>query len=204
MPAADSALVSKLLTDHLDVVRLLAGQADGIAEAGGRLVETLRAGGKIMLCGNGGSAADAQHIAAELVGRFETSRRGLPALALTTDTSILTSVGNDYGFDAVFSRQVEAWARPGDCLIAISTSGNSRNVLLAVETARGLGCHCIGLLGGDGGTIAGIVDQALIAPTRHTARVQECHGLIGHIWCAQIDSSNLTTPQNAHDQTAGQ
>lgn len=189
MPAADTALVAQLLTDHLAVVRLLEDQAEAIAAAGQRLADTLAGGGKILLCGNGGSAADAQHIAAELVGRFETSRRGLPALALTTDTSILTSVGNDYGFEAVFARQVEAWARPGDCLIAISTSGNSGNVLRAVEAARAAGCHCIGLLGGDGGALAGQVDQAVIAPARQTARVQECHGLIGHIWCAQIDAA---------------
>jgi D-sedoheptulose 7-phosphate isomerase len=182
-------LVAQLMTDHLDVVHSLQGLADPIARAGERLAETLRGGGKVMLCGNGGSAADAQHIAAELVGRFETSRRGLPAMALTTDSSILTSVGNDYGYEAVFARQVEAWARPGDCLVAISTSGNSRNVLLAVAAARAVGCHCIGLLGGEGGALAAVVDQAIVVPSRNTARIQECHGLIGHIWCAITDAA---------------
>lgn len=189
MSAVAALQVSQLLTNHLGVVERLKAQAGEIADTGSRLIETLRGGGKIMLCGNGGSAADAQHIAAELVGRFETSRRGLPAMALTTDTSILTSVGNDYGFEAVFARQVEAWARPGDCLVAISTSGNSRNVRLAAEAARALGCHTIGLLGGDGGAIKAIVEQSIVAPSGQTARIQECHGLIGHIWCAMIDAA---------------
>lgn len=188
MPTDHAALVVKLMTEHLEVVQLLTEQVQAIAETGTRLAETLRAGGKVMLCGNGGSAADAQHIAAELVGRFESSRRGLPALALSTDTSILTSLGNDFGFEAVFARQVEAWARPGDCLVAMSTSGNSRNVLRAAEAARAAGCQVIGLLGGDGGVIAPVVDQAIVVPSRHTARIQECHGLIGHLWCALIEA----------------
>lgn len=156
---------------------------------GQRLLTALRAGGKVLLCGNGGSAADAQHVAAELVGRFAHVRRGLPAIALTTDSSALTSIGNDFGFDHVFARQVEALARKGDVLIGISTSGNSRNVIEAVKMARKLGVTTIGLLGGSGGALKDLVDYVLIVPSHDTPRIQECHILIGHIWCAMIDEA---------------
>ncbi|MEW5838898.1 MAG: SIS domain-containing protein [Pseudomonadota bacterium] len=167
----------------------LAALEDAIHHEGERLIAALRNGGKILICGNGGSAADAQHIAAELVGRFGHTRRGLPALALTTDSSALTSIGNDFGFDAVFSRQVEALARAGDVLIGISTSGNSRNVLAATQSARQLGVTTLGLLGGTGGALKDVLDHALIAPSADTPRIQECHILIGHIWCAMIDEA---------------
>jgi len=151
------------------------------------IVSTLGAGNKVIICGNGGSAADAQHLAAELVGRFEQERRGLPAMALTTDTSILTAIGNDYGYDTIFSRQIEALSKAGDVLIGISTSGNSRNIILAVESAMNVGVRAIGLLGSDGGKIASLVDMAVIVPHSVTARIQEAHIFIIHFWCALIE-----------------
>ncbi|BCD62724.1 D-sedoheptulose 7-phosphate isomerase [Nitratiruptor sp. YY08-26] len=151
--------------------------------------EALKNQKKIMLCGNGGSAADAQHIAAELVGRFKKERRGLPAIALTTDTSALTAIGNDYGYAQVFARQVEALGKRGDVLIAISTSGESENVLRAVEVARAQECKVIGLLGKDGGRIKDLCDVSIVVPVHDTPRIQEMHILIGHILCALIDES---------------
>lgn len=184
-----SDLVSRLLQDHQVAVAALRDQEAEIGRFGEVLVGALRQGNKVMLCGNGGSAADAQHIAAELVCRFETERRSLPAIALTTDTSALTAIGNDYGYLRVFSRQVEALARPGDVLIAISTSGNSANVVEAVKGARELGVTTLALLGGSGGTLKDLADHALVMPSTTTARIQECHILVGHIWCAQIDAA---------------
>ncbi|MHB8058381.1 MAG: D-sedoheptulose 7-phosphate isomerase [Desulfuromonadaceae bacterium] len=156
------------------------------------MVDTFQQGGKILVMGNGGSAADAQHFVAEIVGRFKMERRGLPALALSTDTSILTAIGNDYGFDRVFSRQVEALAAPGDLVIGISTSGNSPNVLLALELARETGCRTVGLLGKDGGSIKGVCDLALIVPTADTPRVQEAHITIIHIVCDLLEKTLFT------------
>lgn len=160
-----------------------------IEDAGKCIAECLQRGNKVLLCGNGGSAADAQHIAAELVGRFIAERKGLPAIALTTDTSILTAVGNDYGYDHIFSRQVEAHARAGDVLIGISTSGNSGNVLAAIEAAKQVGCTTIGLLGRDGGNLKTLVDQAITVSVQTTAAIQECHIVIGHMWCAMVDAA---------------
>jgi D-sedoheptulose 7-phosphate isomerase len=164
----------------------------------------LRGGHRIFLCGNGGSAADAQHIAAEMVCRFETQRRALPAIALTTDTSALTAIGNDLGYDQVFARQVEALARPGDVLIGLSTSGNSRNVIAAVQQAKEMGVATLGLLGGvgdrRGGELLNLVDYALLVPSDTTARIQECHILVGHIWCAMVDAAFI--PQNKPDQSS--
>jgi len=153
------------------------------------LVARLRAGNRIFLCGNGGSAADAQHIAAEMVCRFETHRRALPAIALTTDTSALTAIGNDFGYERVFARQVEALARPGDLLIGISTSGNSGNIIAAVEQANAMDVATLGLLGGEGGQLLDIAAHALVVPSHVTARIQECHILIGHLWCGMIDAA---------------
>ncbi len=184
-----SDFVSRLIDDHLRVVERLRGLEADIGRLGALLVERLTAGNRVFLCGNGGSAADAQHIATEMVCRFETTRRGLAAIALTTDTSALTAIGNDFGFGRIFSRQVEALGRPGDVLIAISTSGNSANVLAAVEAARLGGMLSIGLLGGSGGALKERVDHALVVPEALTARVQECHILIGHIWCAMVDAA---------------
>jgi phosphoheptose isomerase len=168
--------------------RLLSEQAEAIQKAGHILVDALLAGGKVLLFGNGGSAADAQHIAAELVGRFEAERRGWPAIALTTDTSALTALSNDYGYEHVFARQVEALAQPGDVVVAISTSGNSRNVLAAVMAARRRGCKVIGLTGAEGKRLASLSDAAVLVPSRRTARIQEAHITIGHLWCEMVDA----------------
>ena len=153
------------------------------------LTDTLKNGHKVLLCGNGGSAADAQHIAAELTGRYKSERRGLPAIALTTDTSALTAIANDYGYEKVFARQVEALADRGDLLIGLSTSGNSDNVYLAFQAARNNGCHTIGLSGKDGGKISEVCDVNLIVPSDDTPRIQEMHILIGHILCQAVDDS---------------
>jgi D-sedoheptulose 7-phosphate isomerase len=155
-----------------------------IAGVAQQMAEVLNQGGKILFCGNGGSAADAQHLAAEFVNRIQRDRRALAAMALTTDTSVLTSIGNDVGFDRVFSRQIEALARPGDLLIAISTSGNSPNVLRAVEAARAVGVSTVGLCGGSGGALAATVDVAFVVPSSETPRIQEAHITLGHVWCA--------------------
>ncbi|OGB64166.1 MAG: phosphoheptose isomerase [Caldithrix sp. RBG_13_44_9] len=156
-----------------------------ITQAIQQLLTTIKNGGKIMLCGNGGSAADAQHIAAELVVRLKSSndRPAIAALALTVDTSILTAGANDYGFDYVFSRQIEALGKREDTLIAISTSGNSGNVIEAVNMAHEKGLYSIGLLGGEGGNLKKLVDLPLTIPSKTTARIQECHIMIGHIFC---------------------
>ena len=169
--------------------RLAAEMADAVAMAAERLTACLRDGHKILLCGNGGSAADAQHIAAELVGRYTRERPGWPAIALTTDTSALTAIGNDYGYDRIFDRQVEALGRAGDVLIAISTSGSSPNVLAAVERARGQGLYTLGLAGRDGGRLAEACDLCLTVPHAETARIQEMHITLGHILCDLTESS---------------
>ena len=150
--------------------------------------ERLRRGGRILICGNGGSAADAQHLAAELSGRYVKERKALAGIALTTDTSALTAIGNDYGFDQVFSRQVEALGRPGDLLIGISTSGNSPNVIRAVASAKALGVRSLGLLGRDGGHLVSLMDEALVVPSTVTARIQETHQMIYHFWCEVLDA----------------
>jgi D-sedoheptulose 7-phosphate isomerase len=137
--------------------------------------------------GNGGSAADCQHLAAEFVGRFKLERKGYPAIALTTDTSILTAVGNDYSFDSIFSRQIEALGKEGDLVVGISTSGNSKNIIRGVEKAKELGLYTVGLLGKDGGALKDLVDLPLVVPIDNTARIQECHILIGHIVCEIVE-----------------
>ncbi len=163
-----------------------------IQDAAELVVQCFRGGGKVLLCGNGGSAADAQHIAAEFVGRFVTERASLPAIALTTDTSALTAIANDYGYDRVFSRQVQGLGKRGDVLVAISTSGNSPNVLEAVAAAKSLGIPSIGLLGRDGGKLRKVVDLPIVVPAAETARIQECHILVGHLLCAAADAALLT------------
>lgn len=152
-----------------------------------RCIQSLQDGGKILLCGNGGSAADAQHIAAELSGRFRMERKPLYAEALTVNTSYLTAVANDYSFDEVFARMVRAKGKPGDVLIGISTSGNSPNVVKAMQTAKSLGLHAIGLSGFEGGSILAHCDVAIRVPASDTARVQEAHILVGHILCQLIE-----------------
>jgi D-sedoheptulose 7-phosphate isomerase len=158
-----------------------------ILETGLELARSIRAGGKILFCGNGGSAADSQHLAAELVGHLRRERRPLAGLALTTDSSILTAVGNDYAFKEIFVRQVQALGLPGDVLVGISTSGNSEDVLAAAQTAQKQGLITIGLLGNDGGKIAPAVDLKVIVPAKDTQRIQECHILVGHIWMEMIE-----------------
>jgi D-sedoheptulose 7-phosphate isomerase len=166
----------------------LAEQADGLARAIDVVATALASDHKVLLFGNGGSAADAQHIAAELVGRFLGERKALPAIALTTDTSALTAIANDYGYEEVFARQVQALGRSGDVAIAISTSGKSPNVLRAVDTARATGMTTIGLTGGDGGALAGRVDVSLcVSASTLSFRIQETHILIGHVICELVD-----------------
>lgn len=174
---------------HVAVVESLSQQAEPMLEAAQRCSKALAAGNKVLLCGNGGSAADAQHIAAELIGRFINDRRSLPAVALTTDTSALTAIANDYGYEQVFSRQIEGLAVPGDVLIAISTSGNSANVNRAAVSARERQCEVIGLSGKSGGALVALCDTALVVPSDITARIQESHILIGHILCDLIEQA---------------
>ena len=153
------------------------------------ILKTFTAGKKILICGDGGSASDSQHIAAEFMVRYEKFRKGLPAIALTTDTSILTAHPNDFEFETVFSRQVETLGQAGDCLIAITTSGNSANILRAVESAKKNNMHTIGLTGNNGGKLISQVDQAVVVPSKVTARIQEAHILIAHWWCQQADDA---------------
>jgi D-sedoheptulose 7-phosphate isomerase len=182
--------------------RILAGHRaalDGLGEhhlaAVGRLVDDVLAawdtGGKLLVCGNGGSAADSQHLAAELAGRYLHDRPGWPAEALTTDTSALTAIGNDYGFARIFARQVEALGRPGDVLLVISTSGASPNCLEAVATAASLGLRTHGLLGRDGGVLRGAVDSAILAPGESTPRIQEMHLTLIHLLCELLEARRL-------------
>jgi D-sedoheptulose 7-phosphate isomerase len=164
-----------------------AKERSGIELAAKKTEAALKGGNKMLVCGNGGSAADAQHFAAELVGMFNKRRAPLPAIALTTNTSVLTAVGNDFGFDHVFERQVEALGRKGDVLFALSTSGNSPNVLLAVEKAKAMGVYTIGLLGKGGGKIGKAVDLAIIVPSSDTPRIQECHLITYHAISEKIE-----------------
>jgi D-sedoheptulose 7-phosphate isomerase len=167
--------------------RLVAEQADQVAAAARLLAGTLQEGGKILLFGNGGSAADAQHLAAEFVNRFRVERPPLAALALTTDTSILTSIANDYDFLEVFAKQVRALGRPGDVALGLSTSGNSVNVVQALEVARELGLKTMALSGGEGGPVAAAADLAIVVPSKSTPRIQEVHITIGHVLCDLVD-----------------
>ena len=160
-------------------------QISAVAEC---LRDCLKHGNKILLMGNGGSAADSQHIAAEIVGRYKRERRGLPAIALTTDTSTLTSIGNDYGFEFIFSRQVEALCNPLDVVIGISTSGNSVNVVRGIETAKQIGAATVALTGGSGGKLAALCDYRLIMPSSDTPRIQEAHIFIGHSLCGLMEA----------------
>ena len=159
---------------------------DSIVATGDRMIEAFKRGNKVIFAGNGGSAADAQHLAAEFVSRFEFDRPGLPSLSLSTDTSMITAIGNDYGYEKLFRRQLEAQSKPGDIFVGITTSGRSRNVLHAFEACPGLGVQTVALCG-SGGDLEGKVDVALRVPSAHTPRIQECHILIGHMLCAQVE-----------------
>lgn len=182
-------IIQKTLDDHALVLRAVqSGLVNQIAQAGEMLIVALERSNKILLCGNGGSAADAQHIAAELTGRYlKKDRRALPAIALTTDTSALTALGNDFGFAQIFARQVTALGVRGDILVAISTSGNSPNILEAVQAARNYGMQILAMSGGTGGKLKDKADLSLIIPSDHTPHIQEMHILIAHILCDLID-----------------
>jgi D-sedoheptulose 7-phosphate isomerase len=184
-----NTIKNELLAHKKTIEILIENNLNDIENACNLAVETLQKGNKILLFGNGGSAADAQHIAAELTGRFVTERIPLPGIALTTDTSALTAIANDYGFDVVFSRQVQALARKGDLLIGISTSGNSQNVLKAFEKGKEIGCKSLALSGRDGGKMKETADVSIIIADQITARIQEMHILIGHIICQAIDEA---------------
>ncbi|MBV8502631.1 MAG: D-sedoheptulose 7-phosphate isomerase [Paucibacter sp.] len=183
-----NSLFLQNLAEHDALMAALPALDEAVAAAGRQLAGLLKGGGKLMFCGNGGSAADSQHLASELTGRFIKDRRPLAGLALNTDTSALTCIGNDYSFDEVFARQVAGLGRAGDGLIAISTSGNSRNVLRAVAAAREVGIWTLGLLGRDGGQLREACDAAIVVPSQVTARIQEAHILIGHTLCGLIES----------------
>ena len=192
MENSSSKLAAGLLTEslqqHLETIQALLGPTLQDIERSGRMIcDALTAGRKILLCGNGGSAADAQHIAAELVGCYEKQRRSWPALALTTDTSALTAVSNDLGYEQVFARQVAGLAQSGDVLIAISTSGKSKNVVSAVEKANELGCVTIALTGATPDVLGSRCDFTVAVPASRTSRVQEAHITIGHLWCEMVD-----------------
>ena len=175
-------------SSYLETINTVINSMEEKLEAASALaVETLKNGNKILLCGNGGSAANAQHIAAELTGRYKTERRGLPGIALTTDTSVLTAIGNDYGYDRIFDRQVEALANKGDLLIGISTSGNSKNVINALKIAKEMGCKTLGLSGRNGGAMNDVCDLNLVVPSNNTPRIQEIHISFGHTICQIID-----------------
>jgi len=182
--------IKEEFSSHLETINNVIGSMENeIEKASQIIVDALKNGNKVLLCGNGGSAADAQHIAAELTGRYKTERRGLPGIALTTDTSALTAIGNDYGYDRVFDRQVESLANNGDVVIGISTSGNSKNVVSALKLAQELGCQTVGLTGRDGGAMNDVCDVNLIVPSDNTPRIQEMHILFGHTICQIIDNN---------------
>ena len=182
-------IIKQRLADHLNVLQKLKDSdlPEKLETCAKYVEKALADGHKVLFCGNGGSAADSQHLAAEFVGRFQKERKGLPAIALTVDTSILTAVANDYGYDTVFARQVQALGEPGDVLVGISTSGNSKNVLLAIEEARAKGITCIGMTAEGGGKMAAACDICLAVPAKVTARAQEMHILMGHILCELVD-----------------
>ncbi|OGV76316.1 MAG: phosphoheptose isomerase [Methylotenera sp. RIFCSPLOWO2_02_FULL_45_14] len=175
-------------TAHMAMFNALEPLFPLISDIGIAMQNTIKNGGKILLMGNGGSAADSQHIAAEIVGRFKKERKGLPAIALTTDTSILTSVGNDYGYDYIFARQIEALCRPEDLVIGLTTSGNSANVVSAIEAAKTIGATTVGLTGGSGGKLNALCDYNIVIPSNVTARIQEAHIFVGHSLCEILES----------------
>lgn len=187
----DLAVIRQRMAEHIELVQAVAqGELPALlAAAAAQVREALARGNKVLLCGNGGSAADCQHLAAELVGRFQKERGALPAVALTVDTSILTAIGNDYGYEQVFRRQVEALAQPGDVLLGLSTSGNSPNVVAAVELAKERGLYTVGLTAAGGGRLAQLCHVCLVVPAPVTARAQEVHILMGHILCELVEGA---------------
>ena len=186
----DAEDIRRLVAESVALTeRFFAASAPLLLEVGRRTAESLLAGGRVLAFGNGGSAADAQHFAAELVGRFRGERPGLSAIALATDPSVLTAVGNDMGFDAVFRRQVEAHGRPGDVALAISTSGRSPNVIEGLRAGRERGLVTVGLTGNGGGGVAGLVDHLIDVPDRDTQRIQEVHAMVLHLLCEVVEEA---------------
>ena len=180
-------LYLKTIHAHMMAVEQFKNQRDLFDYIADHMIRAIRDGKKILWCGNGGSAADSQHLAAEIVGRFRRERRAWPSIALTTDTSILTAVGNDYGYNAIFARQVEALCQPGDLLVGLSTSGNSPNVCIAIECARSLGAFTVGMTGESGGKLATVAHACFRGASSDTARIQECHMLFGHMLCDRVE-----------------
>ena len=183
--------IKEIMSESSSLIVTSIDLSEEIADATTAIIECLKAGNKIILFGNGGSAADAQHISSELIGRFQKERQSLPAIALTTDTSIITSIANDYSFDTVFSRQCESLVSKGDVVLGISTSGNSKNVENGIITAKKKGALSIGLLGEDGGTIKNVVDISIQVPSKNTARIQEVHRVIYHTICELVEKNIL-------------
>lgn len=194
MPALPdpSIVFERAIAEHLNVIRTLISHQPMLERIAAEMARAVFAGGKVLWFGNGGSAADAQHLAAEFVGRFRRERQGLASIALTTDTSVLTSIANDYGYEYIFQRQVQALCAPADVVVGISTSGNSRNVCLALQAARGLGAFTVALTGQGGGVMAGMVDAAICIPSKDTARIQEAHILCGHMLCEWVELADCT------------
>ena len=180
-------MFNELIEQHMAVFRNMGQLADSVGKVGAVISTALMSNHKIMLCGNGGSASDSQHIAAEFIGRLVKDRRPLAAIALTTDSSCITCVANDYSFADIFARQVEGLGQPGDVLVAISTSGNSENVIRAVEAARKNSIQTVALLGRDGGRLGQLVDLPIVIPSDVTARIQEAHIFIGHVLCTMVE-----------------
>lgn len=183
------SIFSDELRSHLEVANLVLSVEEQVMKVANIVIDTLKNGNKIIICGNGGSAADAQHFAAELTGRYKSERVSLGAIALTTDTSAITAIGNDYGYDMVFSRQLSGVGRAGDLLVAISTSGNSQNVLKAIQVAKANGIKSVGLSGKGGGAMNDACDINIVVPSNDTARIQEMHILIIHTICAAVDGA---------------
>ncbi len=189
-------IIEEIIKESAEVKQqLLKSQADNIQKAADIIIACFKKGGKVILFGNGGSAADAQHIVAEFVGRFKKERKAMPALALTVNTSVLTAIGNDYGFENTFKRQVEALANKNDVVFGISTSGNAKNVLAAIELANKIGIITIGLTGGDGGKLAKAALVSIIVPSENTPRIQESHIVIGHIIC-ELAEEAMVNPKS--------
>jgi D-sedoheptulose 7-phosphate isomerase len=184
-----SAIISEQIEDHVATVQKLSSQIPLIEDLAARIIGCFNAGGKVLIFGNGGSAADAQHIAAEFVVRYRRNRKALPAIALTTDTSVLTAGGNDFGFESIYARQVEALGREGDVVIGISTSGTSANVIAGLDAAKKAGCLTVAFTGEKSSPCADLADVAFRAPSLITARVQECHLLVGHILCDIVEEA---------------
>ena len=195
--------VSEEILESIAVKNRLIHDSANIADAAKAVLERLKVGGKLIAFGNGGSAADAQHIVAELVGRYRVDRKPLPALALTTNSSSLTAIGNDYGFEEVFARQIEGIATPSDAVLAVSTSGNSPNLLRAIVVAQRIGSFTIGLTGKSGGQMRKLVDLCICVPSDSTARIQEAHILIGHIICGIVEDAFTSQTVPSHLTHAG-